>query len=570
VRLGKDPVFRTADDSRYRVWVDQCDRLTANDLQAVAKLIDELAVHPIVAVVPFTAAGSGSEYSDFEQRLDKQIYRNCRILRPEQLGQPPALGKSPTYSASVLLEAAKLADFVLPAPIDAVFPPHAVAQLVLAAAQDPQADLLYADEDILSKGKRVRPFFKTDWDPFLILGCYYTGAPCLFRSSALLSAGVETLEAPTLDNLLHAVTLAVGRASGDERIRHIPAVLCHRQKPSDWRASAASHFIQEHLRLQGKSGAKVERLAKTNWNRVNFALPSSPLVSVIVPSRDKAHLLAQCCSGVLQGTVYAPLELVIIDNGSADADALQCLQDVQRDPRVRVVRDDRPFNYSRLNNEAARIASGDILVLLNNDIEVIQADWLSELVSLVLLPDVGIAGAKLHYPNGKVQHAGICFGPDKSIVHQMRCAAGAASGLHGELTLMRSLSAVTSACCAIRKELYFKIGGMNEKLAVTLNDIDLCRRIAQEGLKVVWSPFSRLVHHEAASRGVPSTPAKAELEAFETMMFWSMHPEFYETPDPFHNPQITFKPDYVDFAFPPRDHRFRIQRGSRPLRPFVY
>jgi GT2 family glycosyltransferase len=570
-------IFLIMDDAIYNQWIEDFDTLTSADGAALEQEMLALPNKPHIAVVPLTGSAlSDRELTAFAEGLAGQIYHDWRICLPhgpDRAERPSSENAAATLSAGWLAEAARVADFVLPLPLDVVLPRHALASFVLALAQIPDADILYADEDVLQNGKRSQPQFKTDWDPFFILGCNSIGFPTLYRSEALHRADVWDLTSTTVDNLLHAVTLRVSETTSANRILHIPSVLCHRTKTSDWSGTESRKLVSGQLVKAGPHSPNFSPIPSApQWNRVRFPLPNPPpLVSVIVLTRDRADLLGPCIDGILNQTNYPSRELVIVDNGTVAPDALAVLNALECDPRVQVLRDDRTFNYSQLNNAAAKAAKGDILVLLNNDMKVLQPDWLTDLVSLAARPDVGAVGAKLLYPDLRVQHAGMSLGPDKAISHQMRLAARDDPGPRGELVLLRSVSALTGACLALRKNLYLEVGGLDEEhLKIAYNDIDLCRRLAKKGLAILWTPFAELIHHESESRGMPTTPEKAADVASEGIAFWSMNPEFYECPDPFHNPQIEFKYTSVDFARPPRWHRFRFGSKEGRAVPFLY
>jgi GT2 family glycosyltransferase len=569
-------VFRTLDDSAYWRWIEEFDTMKSEEIAALQQKISDLPVNPNIAILPIAVVTpSPSELSVFRRRLDAQFYRNWRFFLSRNLDRDhrPIATVSTTLMSEAIAEAAETSDFVLPLPLDAVLRPHALAQFVLAIAEVPDADVLYADEDVLRNGKRSRPHFKTDWDPYLILGRNYIGTPALYRSEAIRRARAQELVSATVDNLLHAVALRVTGATSPEKILHIPSVLCHRTTALDWCGAEGRKIVSAHL---AETGSDVEEISPApdcpQWNRVGFRLPEPlPLASIIVPTRDRANLLGPCANSLLTLTNYPSFELIVVDNGTVEPEALSILESLRGDPRVRILRDDRPFNYSRLNNSAAREARGDVLILLNNDTEIIHADWLTELVSLASHPDIGVVGAKLLYSDWRVQHAGMSFGPDKSLMHQMRLANRHETGPEGALVLLRSVSAVTGACLALRRSLYLEVGGLNETtFKVAYNDIDLCRRIARKGLSIVWTPFAEVLHYESASRGSPITSEAADRETSELIAFWSMNPEFYEDPDPFHNPQIEFKVDCVDFARPPRPHRFRHSPLEKRLSAFLY
>src|SRR5690606_39042414 len=219
--------------------------------------------------------------------------------------------------------------------------------------------------------------------------------------------------------------------------------------------------------------------------RVVWPVPApAPLVSVIVPTRDRAELMATCADGVLSRTDYPNLELLIVDNGSVEPETAALFERLRADPRVRVIPDPAPFNYSRLNNLAARQARGEVLVLLNNDIDVIGPGWLRELVGQAMRPDVGAAGARLLFVDGRVQHAGIALGVGGVASYYHPFVERQARGYRDALVLVREVSAVTGACLALRREVYERVGGLEEEhLAVAFNDVDLCLKIREAGLR---------------------------------------------------------------------------------------
>jgi GT2 family glycosyltransferase len=443
--------------------------------------------------------------------------------------------------AERIARAAATADFVLPLPLDAILTGDAPFRFSLALASAPDADILYADEDVSRCGRRSSPRLKTDWDPYFMLAGDGVGVPAMYRGQAILEADIAGLVSETADNFLHALTLAVSAVTSPERIIHIPRVLCHRRSDGDWSARQAAAHVARHLAARGQDAALTPA-------------PSSERVNQV----SGAHLIGPCLEGLLTRTDYPALEVLVIDNGTTAQDALEILRRARDDPRVRVLRDERAYNFSQLNNQCATVARGEILLLLNNDVEITHPDWLRQMVSLAARPDVGVVGAKLVYRDGRVQHGGVCVGADRGVIHKFRFAPADEPGPCGELAVLRSEWAVTGACLAIRREVYEAVGGLDEAdLGVAYGDIDLCRKVAERGLAVLWTPLAQLIHHEMSSRGRPLTPHDADREASEHMRFWSRRADAYGEADPFYNPQLTHLPDGVDFAHPPRPHRFR-------------
>ena len=282
--------------------------------------------------------------------------------------------------------------------------PGALFLMADAAAQQPQPDIVFADEDWLgADGQRMQAFFKPGWDRELQRGRDLVGAFAFFRT-ALIQAATPSPGPAWLYDLANQAAAA----AQPERIHHVPAVLCHRSAIPPGHARAMRTAAAAQLRREGIA-AEVEPLpGSPGCHRVTYALPQPvPLVSIIVPTRDRADLLRACADGVLNGTGYPHLELLIVDNGTEEPEALALLDALAADARVNVLRRPGAFNWSALNNAGAAQAAGDVLVLLNNDIAVLQPDWLTVLVSHAVQPGIGAVGAKLLYPDGRVQHAGL-------------------------------------------------------------------------------------------------------------------------------------------------------------------
>ena len=276
------------------------------------------------------------------------------------------------------------------------------------------------------------------------------------------------------------------------------------------------------------------------------------MVSLIIPTKNGLHLLRKCVEGILEKTTYPNYEILIVNNGSDDPTILQYLDKLQIDNRVRVVHDDRPFNYSALNNAAVKLANGTVVGLLNNDLEVISPDWLSEMVSIAMQPGIGAVGAKLWYPNETLQHGGVLLGIGGVANHAHLNILRNMHGYFARASLAQSFSAVTAACLVIQKKIYDQVDGLNETdLQIAFNDVDFCLRIREKGYRNVWTPYAELYHHESATRGYEDTPEKQARFAKEVQYMQECWSELLLN-DPAYSPNLTL--DYVDFslAWPPR------------------
>jgi GT2 family glycosyltransferase len=438
---------------------------------------------------------------------------------------------------------------------DDQLPEHALALAVLGLAERPDAGMLYTDEDKLDEaGRRHSPYFKPDFDPLLLLGQNYLAHFLLVRRDLIAAVGGmrEGFEGSQDWDLV----LRVSEHLEETQVVHVPHVLYHWRthaastasglEAKPYAADAGERAVRDHLARQGRS-ASVSPLVSGHL-RVSWELPEEPpLVSVVVPTRD-GKLLRQCLDSLLAKTSYPRFEVVVVDNGSTDPEVLDYLELRQDD--LTVIRDDRPFNYAALNNEAVARASGDVVCLLNDDTEVIEDRWLHEMVGQLCQPHVGVVGAKLFYDNGRIQHAGVILGMGGAAGHAYRLVPGDSAGSMGRLILAQTLSAVTGACMAVRRRAWEEVGGMDEvHLPVAFNDVDLCLRLREAGWRVVWTPEARLIHHESLTRGSEIKRRAAFADEGRYMIRrWGLALEN----DPAYNPNLTFVAEEFSLSWPPR------------------
>jgi GT2 family glycosyltransferase len=302
-------------------------------------------------------------------------------------------------------------------------------------------------------------------------------------------------------------------------------------------AAAGRRAVADHLQLAG--GGTVEAAQECPmFNRIKFPLPAVlPLVSIIISTRDHSELLRKAVDSIHSVSTYTNYEIVIVDNGSRDPEAVAYLASLAKRSRIRVIRDDSLFNFSRLSNTGVAQAMGEVVCLLNNDIEVITPDWIEEMLSFAIKPDVGAVGARLWYPNGKLQHGGVIIGAGGVAGHYHHQLPRGNIGYFGRAALQQELSAVTGACLMVRRGIFQKVGGLDEKLEVAFNDIDFCLRLRAAGYRNVWTPFAELIHHESASRGYEDNPEKIERFKREVDFMQVRWGKTLEQ-DPFYNPNL--------------------------------
>jgi O-antigen biosynthesis protein len=434
--------------------------------------------------------------------------------------------------------------------------PDALFQVVKALQTQPDAGLLYSDEDkINDAGERFEPHFKPQWNPDLLLAQNYLSHLGVYRTSLVREVGGfrEGFEG----SQDHDLALRISRRLRPHQVVHIPHVLYH------WRATAGSTALNASAKTYtSQAGLKAvqDHMANThptasvsagqgaNTYRIHWPLPQpAPLVSLLVPTRDKLEVLQPCVDALLQRTSYAHFELLILDNQSTCSQTLAYMKEVAvRDPRVRVLPWNHAFNYSAINNFGVAQARGSIIGLVNNDIEPINPDWLDEMVRQVCRPDIGCVGAKLYYPNDTIQHAGVVLGIGGVAGHSQKYFSRNANGYFGRLHLAHNVSAVTGACLLVRKAVFQEVGGLDEaNLKVSFNDVDFCLKVREAGYRNLFTPYAELYHHESISRGPNDTRAKRAVADAEAQFMRQKWGKLLDN-DPYYNPNLTLV--FEDFS----------------------
>jgi GT2 family glycosyltransferase len=436
--------------------------------------------------------------------------------------------------------------------------PGALSAVALLTEREPQLDIIYSDEDwVDDEGRRLMPRFKTGWDPEAQLGRDLLGRLCLMRREKVVAlGGIQPDRAPAHHYDLHC---RLACSISPTAIRHIPLVLYHRRLPF----SQGQEELARALDSYTKSARLVAQSAVSNLcgqpvevrgaplasfvNRVHWPLPERlPTVSILVPTRDRAELVRACARGVLQETDYPSLELLILDNDSQESETANLFDQLSKDPRVRILPMPGAYNYSRINNLGATQASGEILVFLNNDIEIVRSSWLREMVSHAIRPDVGCVGAKLLYPDRHVQHAGVVLREGPLAMHAFRLLDANDLGYDAQLAGVRSYLAVTAACLAVRTAVFHEVGGFDEVgLQIAYSDVDLCLKVDEHGYRNICTPFEPMIHLENASRGPNLTPEKQALDRKElSCLVFRWNDRFLA--DPFAHPSVDLSWDGRD------------------------
>lgn len=576
-RILVDPARQEAlRRARYADWVRRYDTGSDADRAAIAAAVEALPVSPLISLVMLVRDPPPARLEGAIAAVRAQLYPHWELCVAAAPGADPRL--------RAMLEAAAAADprirVVFAAPdgqagsapeialglargdhVGLLDPAddlaiHALFCVARAAARHPKARLIYGDEDRLDgEGRRFDPFFKPDFSLDLLLARAYLGRFTVFARDLITAAGGlrDGFDGAASYDLALRVVERLDRT----QIHHVPHILVHGCAPAPPpEAEGAERRAVAAFLARTHPGARVEAAPDVALcRRVVYPLPENPpLVSLLIPTRDGGRTLGRCIDSIVARTETVPYEIVILDNGSVRPRTLRMLADWEHSGRARVLRLPGPFNFSALNNEGVRAARGEIVVLLNDDTEVITPGWLRELASQALRPEVGAVGARLLYPNGDLQHVGVVLGigarsiAGHAYVGEPRDQPGTA----GQARLARDVSAVTAACLAMRRAVYLEVGGLDEQaLPVDFNDVDLCLRLPQAGLSVIYTPYAELYHHESLSRGRPTAPeklARLEREAAVMRARWGA----LLRADPFYNPNLTLEAADAGLAWPPR------------------
>ncbi|MEB8537197.1 glycosyltransferase [Acidithiobacillus ferriphilus] len=579
LKFGKAEGRQPIDRSNYQNWIKEFDTLTDSIRYGMSVHAAHFEHHPLISVVMPVYNPNPNWLVEAIESVCKQIYQNWELCIADDASPDKAIHsilkqyaqkdkrikvtfrKENGHISAASNSALALAqgEWIALLDHDDVLAEHALYWVVDAINHHRDSRMIYSDSDnILEQGVRASPFFKCDWNPDLFyshnffshLGVYHAQ---LVRSIGGFRIGMEGSQ--DYDLALRCI-----EKINSSQIHHIPRILYH------WRVHAEStafssdvkpyamiageKAINEHFDRQGIN-AKVELIGY--GYKVKYPLPDSlPLVSLIIPTRNGLSILRQCVESILAKTTYSNYEILIVDNGSDDPETLHYLQGLLLGKRIRVLRDDRPFNYSALNNAAVKMARGEVVGLINNDIEVISPDWLSEMVSHALRPEVGAVGARLWYPNDTLQHGGVILGIGGTAGHSHKGLRRDQYGYFNRACLVQNYSAITAACLVIKKDIYEKVLGFNEiNLSVAYNDVDFCIRVREAGYRNVWTPYAELYHHESATRGYEDSPEKKSRSAKEMEYLMRQWGNLLLN-DPFYSPNLTLDKEDFSFAWPPR------------------
>lgn len=564
----------------YAAWVMANDTITPRQLSALGQKAIGLPNRPLISIImpvydtpePWLTKAIESvraqAYPDWELCIadDASTEPRLRPLLEEYMRKDarikvvfrPTNGRVSAASNSAL-ELATGA-FVALLDHDDELAPHALLCFAETILAHPDAEVIYSDEDrIDGQGYRFDPYFKPDWNPDLLASQNYLSNLTAYRTATLRAiggyrTGFEGSQA-------WDVALRIVERVQPQSIHHIPRVLYHRRAAdgstpahSDGQNHAGPSgrkVLEEHFARVGQK-VSLETVRGGRW-RIQYPRPEPPpLVTLIIPTRNGLKLLATCIESVFAKTSYPNFEILVADNDSDDTGLIDFYERMKARGRFTVLPCPGAFNYSAINNRAVKQANGKIVGLLNNDVEAIHPGWLDEMVSHAARPEIGAVGAKLYYPDFRIQHAGVITGLGGIAGHVFRGLPRDEAGIRYRPHMVQNFSAVTAACLVIRKSVYLEAGGFNEhQLKVAYNDVDFCLKVQSLGYRNLYTPFAELIHHESASRGADDTPEK--------ILRFKQEVEFIKASwgerlfnDPAYNPNYSLDNEDFAFAYPPR------------------
>ncbi|MBM1175080.1 glycosyltransferase [Microvirga arabica] len=559
--------------TEYQQWIEKFDYSSA-DHDRYKAMVDQLAFKPVISVLMPVYETPATYLEEAIRSVRQQIYPHWELCiaddastsqhvrqiierhRREDSRIKVVYREANGHISEATNSAFELAtgEFIALLDHDDLLRPHALAEVAATLNEHPGAQLIYSDEDKIEADRRFDPYFKPDWSPDLFLSQNYLNHLTVHRADNVRRVGGwrKGFEGSQDYDLNLRIIEGLDRNS----ILHIPKILYH------WRAvpgstakagseknyafEAGKRALEEHV-SRNQSG-RIEQVEGLPFYRIVRSISDpQPLVSLIIPTKDKVDILRLCVNSILSKTTYTNFEILIVDNNSSEPTTLEYFRQLEQDDRIHVLHYPHAFNYSAINNFAAQSSKGSIIGLINNDVEVITPDWLREMVSHVVRPEVGCVGAKLYYPDDTVQHAGVILGIGGVAGHSHKYFPRSHLGYFGRLRLCQNVSAVTAACLLVRREIYEAVGGLDEaRLKIAFNDVDFCLKVRQAGYLNVFTPFAELYHHESISRGTENTPAKirrfqSEIATMEERWNADLHK------DPFYSPNLTL--DQEDFGF---------------------
>lgn len=536
-------------------WLNECFKSVTNQ------------IYPYLELCISDDASSSLKTKEILKKWEKRSKKDKRIKIHYQ--------KENLHISRATNKCLKLAtgEFVALLDHDDTLHPAALYLAVKKLNEDPNLDFIYTDEDKLDRrGNHCDPYFKSDWNPDLLLSVNYICHLSIIRRNLMedlggMRRGYEGSQDYDLFLRLTEKT---------DKIAHIPHILYHWRKvkgstsfsyqSKSYAGKASTLALEDAMKRRFPlSNINVEKSLATCSFHIRKPIKKKKNVTIIIPFKDKVELLKRCVESIFDKTDYPHYRIFLVDNNSKEPGTLKYLEKINKNARVKVLRYPYPFNFSAINNWAARKTDDPYILFLNNDISVVSQDWLSSMVSHIERNEVGAVGAKLLYPNGKIQHAGVVLGighfKDKKTGiagHAFKYFPKGSHGYFEQIDVIRDVSAVTAACMLTKRDIFLGLGGFNEKdLKIAWNDVDYCLRLRQKGYLIVYTPYAKLYHFESISRGSDEKGEKLKRFHRECEYMYEKWGDVLGH-DPYYNPNLSLE-----------DESYRIKSkipSSNPLK----
>lgn len=521
----------------YKYWLKN-NTINRERRKRIQEEINTLKYHPLISIVMPVYNVDLKWFKEAIKSIKQQIYTNWELCIADDASTNPQLIKYLKYLSEdkkikiVFREknghiseatnsALKLAtgSFVAFMDNDDYIYPHALAEVVKVLNEKPETDFIYSDEDKLEiTGERVSPFFKPDWSPDLFMSTNYLCHLTVARKEIVdLVGGFRKGYEGSQDYDLY---LRITEKTG--KIEHIPDVLYSWRKipgstaaqyeDKNYAEKTTLKALKDSLKRRGITGQVFTGLFPGSF-RVKYNIIGNPLVSIIIPTKDKKKYIQRCISSIFSKTTYHNYEILIVDTGSTEKETLEYYKTIKNNPKIRFVYWEKSFNYSSVNNFGVKHSKGEYILLLNNDTEVITPNWIENLLEHAQRGSTGAVGAKLYYSNHKIQHAGIVLGINSGegrgvAGHAFKFYTNKIQGFPIQKDIIRNYSGVTAACLMIQKKKFKEVGGLEEKLRIAFNDVDFCLKLLEKGYYNIYTPYTELYHHESISVGTPESQTR--------------------------------------------------------------
>jgi GT2 family glycosyltransferase len=521
---------------------------TYNTSVVYLKAMIESVISQTYANWEFCIADDASTNPEIQKMLQEYAkkYSNIKLIFREKNGHISEASNSALSLA--------MGEYVAFLDHDDTLAPNALCEMVKKLNENRELKLIYSDEDKIDRnGNRYSPHFKSGWNRDMFLSQNYICHFTMIKKDVVDSIGGfrKGYEgSQDYDLLLRSLNYVkeseIGRV--EKILYHWRAVVgstAYGSGEKDYAHEAGRRALQDYLDTQ-KIDARAEDGLLPNTYKVDYSITNKPLVSLLIPTRDGYDVLRKCVESILKKTEYDNYEIIILDNETKCEKTLEYFARIQKYPNIRILPYHYPFNYSAINNYGVEHAKGEIIGLVNNDVEVISKGWLKEMVQHAVREEIGAVGAMLYYDNNTIQHAGVVLGIGGVAGHSHKYFKRDSYGYYSRLKIIQNYSAVTGACLVVKKSLYKEVGGLNEEnLKVAFNDVDFCLKLLEKGYKNLWTPYAELYHHESISRGTEDNPEKVKRFNAEVEYMKKRH-QTYLKEDKMYNCNLTKK--YENFG----------------------